>query len=260
MIGTGVLSGDHDQVGVLDVTDGHRAFSDSDRVGQRRTRGLVAHVGAVGQVVGAERAHEQLVTERRFVAGAPRCVEHGPVGTVQPVELLGDQLISGIPADGPVVVITGAQDHRVGEPALLGQPIFGLRGQLRHRVPSEELRSDGTLGGLFGDCLGAVLAELGQLASAGLLRPRAAWAVEAVTLIQPSQRRRGAQRAHLLHPPLQRYHHRPHARGLAFARRHRYRLLVIVGEDVARRRRPLPPHRLNVHPRPTDCRTQPIDV
>ncbi len=33
-----------------------------------------------------------------------------------------------------------------------------------------------------------------SLPSAGLLRPRAAWAVEAVTLIQPGQRRRGAAR------------------------------------------------------------------
>ena len=85
----------------------------------------------------------------------------------------------------------------MGQPALLGQPVLGLVGQFGDRVPGEELRGDDALGGLLGDRLGAVLAELGQLAAARLLGPRAARAVEAVSLIEPGQRRGGADRAHL---------------------------------------------------------------
>ena len=76
VVGARVLPGDDDQVGHLEVFDGHRALADADRLGQRRARGLVAHVRAVRQVVGAEAAHQQLIEERRLVAGAPGRVEH----------------------------------------------------------------------------------------------------------------------------------------------------------------------------------------
>ncbi len=46
---------------------------------QRRAARLVAHVRAVGQVVGAEPAGEQLVGERGLVAGPAAGVEDGPV-------------------------------------------------------------------------------------------------------------------------------------------------------------------------------------
>ncbi len=230
-----ILSGDDDQVRMLDVVDGHRPLSDADRLGQRRARGLVAHVGAVGQVVGAETADQQLIAERGLVAGASRGVEDGLIGAVQGGEVVGDQPVGGIPADRPVVVVAGAQHHRVGKPALLAQPVFGFRRQLADRVPGKELRGDRALGGLLGDGLGAVLAELGQLASAVFFRPGAAGTIEAGALVHPSQRRRGAQRAHLLQSSLHRHQHRTHAGRLVLARRDRYRMLVIVGVEVAGR-------------------------
>ena len=76
----------------------------------------------------------------------------------------------------------------MGEPALLRQPVLGPAGQVGDRVPGEELGRDHALGGLLGDGLGAVLAELGELAAAVLLGPRAARAVEAVPLVEPGQR------------------------------------------------------------------------
>ncbi len=60
----------------VDVLDGDRTLADADRLGQRGAGGLVAHVRAVRQVVGAEAADHQLVEERGLVAGAPRGVEH----------------------------------------------------------------------------------------------------------------------------------------------------------------------------------------
>ena len=90
------------------------------------------------------------------------------------------------------MVVAGPQHHRVGEPALLRQPVLGFGGEFGDRVPGEEVRGDDALGGLLGDGLGAVLAELGELAAAVFLGPRAARAVEALPLVQPGQRGGGA--------------------------------------------------------------------
>ncbi len=89
VVGAGVLAGDHDQLGVVDVVEGDRALADADHLGQRDRGGLVAHVGAVGQVVGAERADEELVDERRLVGGLAGGVEDRLVRAGQPVEVLG---------------------------------------------------------------------------------------------------------------------------------------------------------------------------
>ena len=169
---------------------------------------LVAHVRAVRQVVGAEAADHQLVQERGLVAGASRRVEHRLVGVGQRAQFVGDEPVGVLPVDGPVVVVAGAKHHRVGEPALLRQPVLRLGGQLGDRVPGEELRRDDALGGLLGDGLGAVLAELGELAAAVFLGPRAARAVEAVALVEPGQRGGRANRSHRRQPALQRHHHR----------------------------------------------------
>ncbi len=95
----------------------------------------------------------------------------------------------------------------------------------------EELRGDDALGGLFGDGLGAVLAELGELAAAVLLGPRAARAVESVPLVQPNQRGRGAPRPHGRQSSLQRYQHRFDAGGLVLGAGGDDRMLV-VGDIV----------------------------
>ncbi len=97
----------------------------------------------------------------------------------------------------------------------------------------EELRRDDALGGLLGDGLGPVLAELGQLAAAVLLRPRAAWAVESVPLVQPGQRRGGTHRPHLLEAALHRHQHRFDAGGLVLSAGRDYSMLVVRDVDVA---------------------------
>jgi hypothetical protein len=99
-------------------------------------------------------------------------------------------------------------------------------------VPGEELRRDDPLGGLLGDGLGAVLAELGELAPAVLFRPCAARAVEAMPLVEAGQRRGGTYRTHRLEPALQGHQHRLHTGGLVLRLRHDHRVLVIAGADV----------------------------
>ena len=114
MVGARVLTGDQDAVGVRDVVDGHRALADADGFGERGPRRFVAHVRAVGQVVGAEAAYQQLVEERGLVAGAARGVEHASSGLPRAVEVLGDQPVGVVPLDGPVVRVAGAPAPSAG--------------------------------------------------------------------------------------------------------------------------------------------------
>ena len=260
VVGAGILSGDDDQVGVFEVVDGHRTLADTDRLDQRGARGLVAHVRAVRQVVGAEAAHHQLIEERRLVAGAPRGIEHRLVRPGQRPQMLGDQRVGpvfAVPVDGPVVLVAGPQHHRVGQPALLGQPVLRLGGQLGHRVAGEEFRGHHPAGGLLGDGLGAVLAELRELAPALLLRPGAAGAVEPVTLVEPQPGRGGANRPHLGQAASQRHEHRPYPGRLGFRGADDDGVFVIVGlairgvphiaQSRPRRRLPEPPGRTEAH-------------
>jgi hypothetical protein len=63
-----------------EVVEADRALAHADRRRETDAARLVTHVRAVGQVVGAEAAREQLVQERRLVAGAARRVEERLVG------------------------------------------------------------------------------------------------------------------------------------------------------------------------------------
>ena len=67
MIGAGVLAHDDDEIGSAEIVVGDRGLADADDLVERGPRGLMAHVRAVGEVVGAVCAHEQLVEERRLV-------------------------------------------------------------------------------------------------------------------------------------------------------------------------------------------------
>ena len=129
MVGTRVLADDEDGVGLVEIGERDGALSDAHRVAQGPAGGLVAEVGAVGQVVGAERADEGLVEEGGLVAGAAARVEGGAVGRVQAAERaseLGEELF---PGDGAVVGVAFAADHRLGDAALTVEPEVTLRGE-----------------------------------------------------------------------------------------------------------------------------------
>lgn len=83
------------------------------------------------------------------------------------------------------------------ETALLAQPVAAAGREVCHRVGGEELGGDPAQGGLLGDRLRAVLTELRRVPVVRL-GPGAARAVEAVLLIDPQQRQRGALHTHLL--------------------------------------------------------------
>jgi hypothetical protein len=190
-----VLADDDQQVGVMDVVERDAALADADRLGQGDAGGLVTHVRAIGQVVGAESPHEELVEERGLVRRASRGVEEGLIGMVQLAQLAGDQGEGVRPAQRHIVVRVGPSDHRLGEPPLSAQPMVGALEQVMHRVRREEGRGDAITGRFLGDGLGAVLAQLEVLARRGL-RPRTARAVEAADLVESGP---GADRSHRSH-------------------------------------------------------------
>ncbi len=165
----------------------------------------MAHVRAVGHVVRAVGAHEELVGERRLVGGASRRVEQRLVGAGEPVQVARDQPERVVPRDRLVVGGALTEHHRLGDPALLPEPVVGAVRELADRVLPEERRVDAALRGLLGDRLGAVLAELGGVPVRRVgVGPRAALAVEALGLVQPQQGPGGARNAHLADRPLHR--------------------------------------------------------
>ena len=76
-------------------------------------------------------------------------------------------------------------DHRVGDPALLPQPVLAVPVKLGDAVAGEELRRRPCRRGFLRDRLGAVFTELGLAPLTGIrIRPGTAHAVEAVGLIE----------------------------------------------------------------------------
>ena len=196
MVGPRVLADHQDQLGGVHVVERDGALADADDAAERHAARLVAHVGAVGQVVRAEHARHQLVHERGLVAGAPRRVEHGAIGRRERSERGSDARQGVVPADRLVVGGAGRPVHRLGQASLLAEPIVALTGECVDRVSSEERRRDAPLCRLLRHGLGAVLAEL-DAGGVVRFRPRAPGAVEAVGLVHVQERARPLAPAHL---------------------------------------------------------------
>ncbi len=79
----------------------------------------MAHVGGIGQIVGAKESREELVEEGGFVAGATGCIEDGFVWIVEVIEVPGDGLKRLVPGDGMIMRILTPFDHRTDEASLL---------------------------------------------------------------------------------------------------------------------------------------------
>ena len=121
VVGAGVLTNHKDRIGLLEILQKHGAFADADGLGEGNPAGLVAHIGAIGEVVGAIKAHEHLIKKRRLVAGATGGVELRPVGIIQRIEARGDPGKSVVPRDLDIAVAVGIIAHGVGQAALFFQ-------------------------------------------------------------------------------------------------------------------------------------------
>ena len=197
MVGARVVAEGEDGVRLLEIVQRHRALAGADGAFERHAAGLVAHVGAIGEVVGAELASEQLVQESRFVAGAARGVEQRLVRAVQRTQLIADQCKGLVPGNGTVAVAGLVIDHGMREPAQVFEEEVALLRQPAHRVPFEDFRCRALGGGLGSHGLGAVLAELERRAMVPV-GPGAAGAVEAVGLVGRQQGTRPLDRDVLL--------------------------------------------------------------
>ncbi len=83
MVGRRILAEEQQGIGVFEILERDGSLADAHGARQAAAGGFVAHVRAVGEVVGAVHAHEQLVQERGFVARAARGVERGAVGVIE---------------------------------------------------------------------------------------------------------------------------------------------------------------------------------
>lgn len=185
VVGTRILTIDEHRIGLVEVIQHHSAFADTDRLDQRHPARLVAHVGAIGEVVGAKQAAKQLIKIRSLVAGTARGVELHLVRAIQPLEGVGNQDEGVVPAYRLVVIGRRVVAHRLGQPPLILEPVVALGGQLAHRVGGEELGPHRLAGGFPGHRLGAVFTELEG--AVVVVPPGTARAVEAVGLVYPQQ-------------------------------------------------------------------------
>ena len=194
VVAAGVLADHEDQISLSEVRERDGALADADHLAEADAARLVTQVRAVGQVVRAVLAHEELVEERGLVARAARGVEDGLVGRGERAERLARALEGGSPRDGLEAVAAGAQAERLGQPALRLEPAVGLLAQLRHRPREPELAPERARGRFVRHRLRAVLAELDG-AALSALGPGAARAVEAVLLVDDAQRGQRAREA-----------------------------------------------------------------
>ena len=79
MVGARILTGQDQQLRIVDVVQGHARLADPDRLLQGDTRRLMTHVRVIRQVVGAVRPNEQLIDKSRLVRRATGGLDEGLV-------------------------------------------------------------------------------------------------------------------------------------------------------------------------------------
>ncbi len=187
---------------MLEVAQFHAALADADHRGERHAGGLVAHIGAVRQVVRPIGPREELVEKSGFIAGPAGGVKDGLVGRGQELQLIGDQAERVLPPDRLVVARSGPEHHGLGEPALVPEPVLGPGRQVRHGMFAEKIPRQVLRRRLICHRLEAVFAEFREAAFIVRIGPRAALAVESIRLVQLVKRAQRVREAGLPEPVL----------------------------------------------------------
>ncbi len=150
-----------DQVGLFEVLQRGGAHRDADALRQGHRGALVAHVGAVGQVVGPVDPRQQLVHVAGFQAGPAGGVEHCGVGVrAQGPELPADAGEGLFPRYRDVFVRGRVPAQWMGQPAGGLQLVVGPGVELGQGVLFEEALVGPVTGDLPGGRLHPVLADL----------------------------------------------------------------------------------------------------
>ncbi len=192
MIGARILTDDENGVSHFEIFQKHRALADTDRLLQRDTACLVAHIGAVGEVIGAVGAHEQLIEERSLVGSAAGRIELDAVRTVEALENIADGLESLVPFDGFILIGRSVVTHRMGQATGIFQIVIRPATKLGNRMFAEKGRRRAPVGCLPGDSLHAVLAKLKRRAMFRIT-PGATGAIEPVRLVCLEKRARAGE-------------------------------------------------------------------
>ena len=183
VIGAWVLAKDEDDVGFIKVLERYRAFADSNGFSHGDSTGFMAHVGAVGQVIGAILAGQELVEVGGFVAGSAGGVEEGVVRGGKFFQMVCDLFKCVVPGDGFVMSGTGGKVHGLGQAALAFHPVVGMFSNFFDTVFGKEVGGDFLGCALRGGGFGAVFAKFKGGAVVIRVGPGTAAAVEPIFLI-----------------------------------------------------------------------------
>ena len=195
MVGAGVVAdGDH-QLGLIEVVQRDCAFPDANRTRQTDAGGLVTHIRAVGEVIGAVFAGEELEKIRRFVRGASGGIELDLV-RFEPVQYFADALKRLFPVDGPEGIACPVIAQGMRQPTVAFQFKVRFCQQRGDAVLSQKRGGNAFAGGFPGHGFGAVLTEL-ERRLVFFIRPRAARAVKTVRLVGAQQRGGSIKGIHL---------------------------------------------------------------
>ncbi|RMU88288.1 hypothetical protein ALP22_05580 [Pseudomonas coronafaciens pv. porri] len=186
-VGPGVLTNDENGVGALEVFQRCGAFANSDRFGQRRRGGLMAHVRAVREIGHAIQAAKQLIEKCGFIRRASRGVQLQFPRVAQMVQLFADLGERFVPTDRQVFVTGGVVAHRLSNTALFLQVVIAPCGQFANRMQSEKVWCDTFFGRFPGQCLGTVLTVFKRVRFLRI-RPGTAGAIEATRFVHGQQR------------------------------------------------------------------------
>jgi hypothetical protein len=201
MVGAGILADDEDRVRLLEIAEGDGTLADADGLAEGDATGLVAHIRAIGKIVGAVKPDEQLVKKGRFIAGAAGCVEFGAIGMVETIEDAADLGECLLPGDRLVGICRRVIAHRVRQTALMLQRIIAPAAKFCDGVGREEIRADALFRRFPGHGLDAVFAEFERRAMFRIT-PGAARAIEAIGLVGLQHGPGAGQRRAAFHQPL----------------------------------------------------------
>src|SRR5258705_1334783 len=174
----------------------------------------MAHIRAVGQIVGAELTCKELKQEGGFISRFARGVEGGFVGRSKITEFRGEKIYSGIPGDWLVVRRALMLYHGFGKTTLLIQPVVGTSRQVRNRVFPKEIASNSLVREFVRDGLCSVFTKLEDFPLLVRTRPGAALAIESFFVINVDQCARSPNRPHFAKSITCGIQHRMNARRL----------------------------------------------
>ena len=113
MVGARIMAdGDH-QLGLVKIVEGDGAFANADRLRQAHAGGFMAHVRAVGKVIGAVLAGKQLKQPRRFIGGPSGGVEFNFI-RLQAAKDLADTGEGRLPRHRSQRIAGAVVDQRMG--------------------------------------------------------------------------------------------------------------------------------------------------